>query len=138
MALVGTRLIAAAVLLVGLFLMEDVFDDAFPVLISIVLIGLPFLQWATVYFFGRRAKAKPDVLSLQIRVQDAFAMALASTAGAVLGILVVARAVNLIPPFDRSAFLVGLSFALLMGAAPAVNWLIQWRPWLPDPVEADE
>jgi hypothetical protein len=56
-------------------------------------------------------------------------LALAQTVGAFLGLIVVLRALEIIPPVDRGVFLVGLGFALLMIAAPAINWLITWTPW---------
>lgn len=129
--LVGSRVAGALGLLVALVVIEQLAPDQFPVFVAAALIGLPILQWATVYFFGRRAAENPKVVGLRIRTQDAVALAIASSAAAGLGLLVVLRALALIPIVDRAVFLVGLSFCLLMVAAPAVNWLIVWRPWAP-------
>jgi hypothetical protein len=97
--------------------------------LACALIVLPIIQWATVGFFAARALEDPTIVSLRARVQDALALALAQTVGAFLGLIVVLRALEIIPPVDRGVFLVGLGFALLMIAAPAINWLITWRPW---------
>lgn len=131
MRLVGSRLAGALGLLVVLIVIQQLAPDLFPLFVAAALIGLPILQWATVYFFGRRAAENPQILALQIRTQDAVALAIASSVGAVLGLLVVLRALALIPIVDRAVFLIGVSFVLLMVAAPAVNWLIVWRPWAP-------
>jgi hypothetical protein len=93
------------------------------------LIALPIVQWAAVGFFAARSLEDPTIVSLRARVQDALALAIAQTVGGGLGLIVVLRALSLIPPVDRGVFLVGISFALLMVAAPAVNWLLTWKPW---------
>ena len=131
MAIVGTRLASAVVVLVALIVANAIIPATLPYFVAIALIVLPIIQWAAVGFFAARAVENPEIISLRARVQDALALALAQTAGAVLGFLVVLRALNLIQPVDRGVFLVGLSFALLMIAAPAVNWLVTWRPWKP-------
>lgn len=132
--LVGSRLVGALALLVLLIAVERLMTDQFPLFVAGALIALPILQWATVYFFGRRAVDSPEIMALRIRTQDAVALAIASSVGAALGLLVVLRALALIPYVDRAVFLVGLSFCLLMVAAPAVNWLIVWRPWIREDV----
>lgn len=129
--LVGFRIASGLGLLVGLYILQLLTADAFPLLVGALLIALPVFQWATVYFFGRRAAERPDILSLRIRTQDATDLAMLQTAGAVLGLLVVLRAFDAIPPVDRSVFTVGLSFCLFMAARPALNWLQTWRPWRP-------
>ena len=131
MALLGTRIIAALLVLLALIVMYIVLPDVLPVIVAVALIVLPIIQWAAVGFFAARAVENPEIISLRARVQDALALALAQTAGAVLGLILVLRALNVIAPVDRGVFLVGLSFALLMIAAPAVNWLVTWRPWKP-------
>ena len=131
MALVGTRLAAAATVLATLILLQVTIPDMLPLIVALALIVLPILQWAAVGFFAARSLEDPTIVSLRARVQDALALALAQTVGAALGMLVVLRALNVIPGVDRGVFLVGIAFCLLMTAAPAVNWLITWRPWKP-------
>lgn len=129
MAIVGNR-VASAVLLLGILVAVELSAPVLlPVLVVIALLLAPTVQWAAVVFFGRRAVEHPDILALRSRVQDAVALALASTVGSVIALLVLLRWLQLIPTVDRGVVLVGLSFALLMVAAPAVNWLITWRPW---------
>ncbi len=41
----------------------------------------------------------------------------------------VGRALNVIPVIPRGVFLVGLAYALILLSAPAISWLIVWRPW---------
>ncbi len=130
-SLFGTRLAAALTVLFALILLQLTVPDVLPIVVAVALIVLPVIQWATVVFFALRALEDPTIISLRARVQDAVALAIASTVGAVLGLIVVARQLNVIPPVDRGVFLVGISFALLMTAAPAINWLITWRPWKP-------
>ena len=127
--ILGNRLAGSIGLLIILALVEELADGIFPLLVAVVLIALPVLQWATVYFFATRLDAHPDILALRARVQDAVALALASTVGALLGLLVVFRALNIIASIDRNVFLVALAYVLLMVAAPAVNWLATWKPW---------
>ncbi len=129
MAIVGTRLASAVLVLLGLIALQVLAPDVMPLIVALALIVLPILQWAAVGFFAARSLEDPSILSLRARVQDALALALAQTCGAALGLVVVLRALNAIPPVDRGVFLVGLSFALLMTAAPAVNWLATWTPW---------
>lgn len=129
--IVGGRLIASLVVLLVLGLLNLIVPAALPILVSVALIALPIIQWAAVGFFAARSVEHPEILSLRARVQDALALALAQTVGAAMGLLVVLRSLNLIEPVERGVFLVGLSFALLMIAAPAINWLVTWRPWKP-------
>lgn len=128
-AIVGSRLAASAVVMFALVALQMLASEILPLLVSISLVVLPILQWAAVGFFAARSLEDPTIVSLRARVQDAIALALAQTVGAALGLMVVLRALELIPPVDRGVFLVGLSFSLLMVAAPAINWLITWRPW---------
>lgn len=129
--MIGWRVAWAGILLAVLTGLYLVTGPLFPLLVSGVLVALPILQWTTAWFFWRRALVDPGTISLRIRTQDAVSLALASTGVAVLGVLAVARSFDLIPPVDRAVFLIGLSFSLLMTAAPAVNWLAVWRPWRP-------
>jgi hypothetical protein len=123
------RLARALMILVGIIIVQLAAPDAFPLLIATLLVGLVIIQWAAAIFFNRAANADRSILSLQARAQDAVSLAVASSVAAILGLLVVARALDIIPPIDRAVFLVGISFALVMVAAPAVNWLVIWRPW---------
>jgi hypothetical protein len=136
--LVGRRVVLAGLLLGVLIALEI----ASPVLLSLVasaiLLVTVVLTWTSAVFFVRKAlfdarRAKkdgiPPILSLRARAQDAVALALGHSAGALLGGLVIGRALGVVPPVDRSVFLVGLAFALSMLAAPALNWLLLWRPW---------
>ena len=127
--IVGSRLAVAVALLLLLVLAQLVIPDVLPLVVCIALIVLPIVQWAAVGFFAARSLEDPSILALRARVQDAVALALAQTVGAALGLIVVLRTFSIIPAIDRGVFLVGLSFALLMVAAPAVNWLLTWRPW---------
>jgi hypothetical protein len=127
--MLGNRLLAALAVLVALTVLQLAAPDVMPVVLACALIVLPIIQWATVGFFAARALEDPTIVSLRARVQDALALALAQTVGAFLGLIVVLRALEIIPPVDRGVFLVGLGFALLMIAAPAINWLITWTPW---------
>lgn len=127
--IIGTRLAVAAGLLGLLIVAELVVPEILPLMVCVALIVLPIVQWAAVGFFAARTLEDPSILALRARTQDAVALALAQTVGAALGLIVVLRAFSIITPIDRGVFLVGLSFALLMIAAPAVNWLLTWKPW---------
>jgi hypothetical protein len=128
-AILGRRLAATAALFLALCVLEVATGDYFGLLVALALLIVPVLSWATFYFFAVRAMQPDAPFVLKIRVQDALALAIASSVGAVLGFVVVLRQVGVLPAVDRAVFLVGLSFALLMIAAPAVNWLIVWTPW---------
>lgn len=127
MALLATRLAAAGVLLGGLVLLELTLPMILPGLISLVLILVLAIQWAAVAFFVPRSMSDPAILSLRTRAQDAISLALASTS---VAIVVAFRAVTPADePIARAALLIGLSFALVMVAAPAVNWFVTYKPW---------
>lgn len=130
--IVGTRLAGSAALLAALAFLQITLPGAFPVVVALVLIVTPFVNLAAYWFFARRAVQPDAPFTLRVRTQDAMALLIASTTAAVLGVITVLRALNVIDPVDRAVFLVGLSFALLMTAAPAVNWLLIWRPWRAD------
>ena len=123
-----TRLAAAGALLAALWLANLALGDVFTLLVSLALVAVPALSWMTYWFFAKRAVAHPELLALRVQVQDALALALASSTAGVLGVFAVLRALNVVGP-NPDVFLVGLSFALLMIAAPAVNWLVVWQPW---------
>jgi len=127
--IVGTRLAASVALLFLLVLGQAILGDRFAIIVALGLVIVPALSWMTFWFFAKRAVQPDSPFTLRVRTQDALALALASSVGGLLGLIVVARALNVVPPVDRSVFLVGLAFALLMIAAPAVNWLAIWRPW---------
>lgn len=127
--IVGTRFAAALTLLGFLAAFQFVAPEHFPVVVAGVLFVSPFLNLAAYWFFAKRAVLPDAPYTLRIRTQDALSLLIASSTAAVLGALVVLRALNAIAPVDRSIFLVGLAFALLMLAAPAVNWLVIWQPW---------
>lgn len=132
MAIVGPRIAASAALFLLLWALSLVLPSPwFVVLVGVALLVVPALSWVTFWFFARKAVLPDAPLTLKIRVQDALALALASTVGGILGFLSLARVLNVIPstgPF----FVVGIAFALLMIAAPAINWLVVWRPWRPE------
>lgn len=123
------RLARALLILIALVIVQLALPDLFPAFVGILLIGATFIQWAAAVFFNRAAAKDGTILSLQARAQDSVSLAVASTVGGGLGLLVVARALNVIPAVDRAVFLVGIGFALVMIAAPAVSWLVIWRPW---------
>lgn len=129
MSIIGTRLVASAAVLAVLTVLQLTIPRVLPNLIAGALIVLPIICWAAFGFFLARALEDPTILSLRARVQDALALALAQTVGAFLGLIIVLRALEVIPPVDRGVFTVGITFCLVMIAAPAVNWLLTWRPW---------
>lgn len=131
-AIVGTRVAASAALFLLLVLLSAILPPPwFVVLLGAALVAVPALTWLTFWFFAKRALAHPEMLALRVQVQDALALALASTAGGLLGFVGLARVLNLIPSIG-SLVTVGIAFVLLMIAAPAVNWLVVWRPWRSD------
>ena len=126
-SLLGTRVLIATVLVTALTLLELLSTELFTMTVSVILTVIPVLFWRTTAFFVRSALNHPDAPALVRQAQDHFALSVASTAAGVLGLLLILRAVTLIGPIPREVFLIGLSYALLMVAAPAVNWLLAWR-----------
>lgn len=131
-AIVGTRLAASAALFILLVAAQAAFGEWFSLLVALGLVVIPALSWVTFWFFARRAVAHPNLLALRVQVQDALALAIASSVAGLLGLYAVGRALQLLPTLDRSVFVIFLTFVLLMIAAPAVNWLVVWRPWRPE------
>lgn len=136
--LLGGRVVGAGLLLGALIVLESVSPDLLSVVASGILVATVLLTWSAALFFvrkalldGRQSKIDgvPPIISLRARAQDAVALALGHSAGALLGAIVIGRALGFVPPVDRGVFVVGLSFALSMLAAPALNWLVLWRPW---------
>jgi hypothetical protein len=127
--LVGRRLASSIGLLLMLVIVQRLTGEAFVAIVAVTLIALVGFQWLTAVFFTQRSVESPDVLSLRIRAQDAVALAVASTVGGLLGVLVILRALHAITAVDPAVYLIGISFALLMIASPAVNWFLTWRPW---------
>lgn len=128
-ALVGTRLAASAVLFIVLVVANAVLPPSlFTILLSVALLAVPALLWVVFWFFARRSVVHPEIVSLRVQTQDALALAIASTAGGVLGFIGLARVLNLVPSIG-SLVTVGIAFILLMIAAPAVNWILVWKPW---------
>lgn len=127
MALLATRLAAAATLLAALVLLELTLPDVLPGLISLALVVVLVIQWAAVAFFVPRSVADPSILSLQTRAQDAISLALASTSTAAVVVFRAVTPAN--EPVSIAVLLIGLSFTLVMVAAPAVNWFVTYRPW---------
>lgn len=128
-ALLGTRLVAALVILALLVVLYAAAPAAFPFLaIATFLIALA-IQIVGVRYFVPKAVTNTDILSLRVRAQDTVAglIGLAILAG--LGGLMVARALDRIPPVDRGVFLVGIVYAFLMLASPVLNALLTWKPW---------
>lgn len=130
-AIVWTRLAAAGVLLGVLTAAYLVLGPLYAILVSLGLVAVPALSWLTYWFFARRSVEHPEMLALRVQVQDALALALASSTAGLLGLFSIFRALDLVGP-EPGVFLIGLSFVLLMIAAPAVNWLLVWRPWRTD------
>lgn len=131
-SIIGTRLAASAalfLLLLGLAMVLP--EDVYTLLVGLMLILVVSICWTAFWFFGRRAVRDDAPFTLRIRTQDAMFLALASTVAGVLGIVAILRVLNVIPPIGLM-FLVGMSFCLLMIAAPAVNALLIWKPWRPD------
>lgn len=128
-AIVGTRLVASAALLLLLVALSLLLPSPwFVVIVGLALIAVPALLWTTYWFFAKRAVLHPEILALRVQVQDALALAIASTMAGLIGFVGLARVLNLIPSIGPLVT-VGISFVLLMIAAPAVNWLVTWRPW---------
>lgn len=129
-ALLGSRILAAVVLLVALIAAYALLPDQFPLLVSATFAGALIVQFIAARFFIPKAVANDSIVSLRLRAQDVFAGLLGLTTLVILGGILVGRALALIPdPVDRGVFLVGLSFALLMLASPALNALLTWQPW---------
>jgi hypothetical protein len=123
------RLAASLVLLLVLVLLAAAVPQGFASAVGLTLVGALAIQWGAALYFNRKSAERPDIVSLRVRAQDQVALAVASTAAAVLGGITVARELALIGPVTREVSLIGLSFALLMLVAPAVNALVTFAPW---------
>lgn len=131
----GSRFLASAGLLGGLVILNVVAGSAFAFIVAVALVIAPSICWAATYYFTKRSKANPSIKSLRERAQTSFLLAIVSTTGAVLGAIVVLRELSVIAAVPRDIFLVGLAFALILVAGPALNGLVTWQPWKPEPDE---
>lgn len=137
-AIHGRRVAASLTLLGVLVLINTLAPQLFPLVVALALIVSPVVCGAAAYYFTQLSltdameaarDGREPIRSLRDRAQTSLLLAIASSAGALLGWLVVFRAFGWIPPVPRETFLVGLSYALLLIAGPAGNWLAVWRPW---------
>lgn len=129
------RLLVQLVLLPGFMVSVAIVDEnVFVLLVVVALAVFLVFNWA-VHLFQRRLKriadADPaygpmDVLDQD--VQNSFTRAVISTASALAGVLVLARAAQLIDPVPRWVFLVIIAYVMSASSIPAVDWLVRWRP----------
>jgi hypothetical protein len=122
-----SRPLGAAVLLAILLALEFVVPTAFPLLVSVALIGGSSINWQAFWRLRSHYLADPSIVSLRTAYFAATLLAIASTSLAFVGILVAARAVNLIDAIPREVVLIGLSFPALLMTGPALDWLLTFR-----------
>lgn len=128
--LLGTRLIAAVALLVALAVIYAATPVLFPFVAVAAFVAVFGIVLASVRFFVPKAVENEEIISLRVRAQDQVASLIGIATLVFLGVILVLRAFALIPnAVDRGVFLVGITFAVLMLASPAVNALLTWRPW---------
>jgi hypothetical protein len=120
---VRVRLLLAANLFAGLWLLELVAADWFPWIVSVALVAAPYVQWRAYRRLRVKHLADTSIQSLRSAMFTALALFLCSLSLAAVGLLVVVRAFGWLPPIDREAFLVLLAFPLLLMTTPAVEWL---------------
>lgn len=128
--LLGPHVIGAVALLVSLIGLYAVLPALFPVIAVMTFVVALVLIVASVRFFVPKAVVNDKIISLRVRAQDQVAALIGISTLVTIGALLVARAFALIAnPIDRGVYLVGISFAVLMLASPALNALVVWRPW---------
>ncbi len=96
-----TRLIGALVLLIALLLIQLAAEAIFPLLVSLALLILPSVNLAALILLAWASSRAPKIVSLRSRAYDAMFLAIASFTGALLGALVVGRALNILPVVPR-------------------------------------
>lgn len=125
-----TRRLAALGCLVTLAALEFLAPPVFPVLVSIILLltlGISWMAWHELRMIAREmAEEDIDNELLKRDIQDAEATALAATAAGGVGLYAILRVLK-VAPQAQDLILIGLSFALIMISAPAINWYIYWH-----------
>lgn len=124
-----SRATGTVLLLPALLVLEWATAGSFAILVSLALPVLLVVNIVTAVLLAQASRRAPEIVSLRARADDAVFLGAAAAAAAVMGTLVIARAFGAIQPVPREVFLVGISYALIVLSAPAVNWLVVWKPW---------
>lgn len=100
-----------------------------------LLIPAPIANLVAAWFLGHKAReARRAGYVLPILEQDAQnarTLLFVAAAGSAAGWLVVLRTADLIGPVSRPVSLAIISYALIVAAIPAVDWVRKWRAhWL--------
>jgi hypothetical protein len=100
---------------------------AFEVLVSLLLVLFPAINWLAAALLWRASRSAPEVVSLAARVDDQLVLAVASTLGGLLGLNRLAEL-----GLGADSTLALLALALLLASLPGLDWLRVWRSvWMP-------
>lgn len=128
---VAELLILAVMIVVALI---DV--ELFTIVVAVILIPLLGISMGVWIYLSRKvslAKQRDlDLPSFFDRAKDAGTLALIAIDGAILGVIVLLRALEVIPAIPREISLVGVAWALVLVSVPAIGWLQTWHDvWAP-------
>lgn len=136
MSYLPRRQVGQVVILVPMIAVALADAGIFTVLIGVMLVPLAVFQWAVWVYLRSKLRLAEELgfslPTLNDRVEDALTHALASTAGAFAGMLVILRGAQLIGTVPRELYLVIIAYVLIIITVPALGWLDNWRQvWLP-------
>ena len=93
----GRRFAVQIILLAGMLALASYDDGIFVVIVSAVLLPLPFINGTVALILIWTSRQAPEIDSLRNRADDAVTLTLASLAGAGAGLISLARMLSCLP-----------------------------------------
>jgi len=121
---------------VSMLLVNAFSDQLYLVLVSLSLLIAPVIIWVVFAIMLWLSRQAPDIVSLSENVDDMMTLGIASTVGAIIAGITLARLVGVITQPVGSLITVGLGYIVVAIAIPAMTKLRTMRDvWLPDVLE---
>ena len=131
------RLLIQAGILGSMIVVNFIDQTIYSVAIIISLAILPAITWTVfgilLWTENQAIDLKSDSQSLHDRVDDALSVALASTVGAIVGLLILGRILKLIDVPVGNVVSIGIGYTMVALSLPALGFLKTWREkWFPE------
>ena len=129
------RLAGAAAILLALVVTEATVPTLFPLIVSVILVVSPLVCWSATVRLGRAYDFDQDDAHnggpassrmLEAAFYTGLFLSIASTVGAILGVVAVLRVSGLVAPTPQ-VFLIGIAYVMVLIPGPAVELLRVFR-----------
>lgn len=127
-------LVIQACILISMAVLAVVDSNAYLVIVSVSLLILPPINWTVAGVLLWTTRQDPSVRSLADAADNALTLAISSTAAAFVALLILGRAVGIlpIPVAVGNIISVMLGFIVVTSSLPAFRFLQTWREvWMP-------